>query len=341
MILPQMSGDKPAQGWGVSWSIHGVPGWAGRIHHYNLEIRASGANAIEIGQFCPTPASAPVEEVRFFDCQFVETEGVRCVRPISANYCGLGFYDCVWRFGKFTSKEHGVYTRNAFWLELVDCVMLHLGGQDVQSVHRTQEQVGSGLRDCYNHPDIHTKGYLLIDRCVFVRPAIHDERAGSGITIAGSGWDWTIRDTVVIDDGLGKNHAVGGGETYGGMAVWSGGSHKTHPRPSGRFNGKGVIDGLAIWMRSPNRAPLSLQNAEGVDVRRVAVFCGPQMRTVDVLKEAGEVVWQGSEYPEGRNRLLEVAEEYGLSLDPEDMQIPGLRLDGKQQGSSKGQYLLN
>lgn len=330
------SGGEYSKGWGVTWQVDGVPGWAGRIHHFDITFRSSGSNALQIGDYCPDEKwSQPVEDCRFIRCALVGTEGVVCKRPVSANYCGLGFYECTWSYTAETACEHGVYTRNALWLELVGCLMDGVGAQFNQNVNRLFEYD----EECHWEPAL--EGYLLIKDCVFKQPGLHGAGCGggpgAGLTIAGAGWDVRIENVVVIDDGTGKDHDPKGipGATYAGATVWSGGLHKTAVRPSGKPNGFIDIDGLYVWYHDPTRSLLSLSQCEGARVRN-SYFCGGpnQIRPIDIETTAFPVAWERFD-PGGRQVLI----DHGA--DPAAMLLPQMRLDGELVGPADGNYSLN
>lgn len=327
-----------AKGYGTSLFVGSVEGWSGKVSFHRITVLASGGNNVSIGAYCPTPEDQAVEDCRFYDCQFAATIGLQVIRPVSVNYAGVGFYDCKWLYadnGDYVS-EHGVYTRNCLWLELLRCEIPNgIGGQDTQSVNRIQEFDNP----CYTEPTL--QGYVSIDTCLFVRPALHDERAGSAFTLAGSGWNWSIKDTIIVDDGLSKNHTVSGGNTYGAGTVYDGndeltGEIKSQVLPNGKYNGIGLIDGLYVWFNTPNRSLLKIEDCSGAIATNCFISAGPtedDTRTIDIYSNATPLYWD--EYNDGGIGFIL---PYAGTVD--DVHIPPLRFNGVTQGTADAVYFF-
>jgi hypothetical protein len=144
----------------------------------------------------------------------------------------------------------------------------------------------------------------------------------------------------MIDDGTGKDHDPHGipGSTYGGLVTWSGGIEKTAKFPDGKPNGVGLVDGLIVWMKDPNRDLFKVSQAQGATVKNSYFAGGPkQVRWVTVHGNAGPVDWRPFT-PDGPAIL----EEHGVPQKYLDaLMLPELRLNDTVLGPADASYNLN
>lgn len=191
------------EGWGNSLHLRDDSAWTGRVHFVDLEIECSGTSGLFLGNL--SQGTRLLEEVELHRCTFRDhsNPSIRTTWGIQANKVALRLYDCLFDIPR--SKEHAVYVHapvgsSGMWR----CIVTGCGGQPWQEVNRPGETpyVGGGT--------------TTIKGCTWSGYHGDAGRAGSALTVAGSGRHLDFEDNVVTDlDGNG----------YGGGVVWDGGSY--------------------------------------------------------------------------------------------------------------------
>ncbi len=191
------------EGWGNSLHLRDDSTWSGRVHFVDLEIECSGTAGLFLGNL--SQGTKLLEEVELHRCSFRDhpNPNVRTTWGIQANKVALRLYDCLFEIPR--SKEHAVYVHapvgsSGMWR----CIVTGCGGQPWQEVNRPGETPYVGT------------GTTTIKECTWSGYHGDPGRAGSALTVAGSGRDLVFEDNVVTDlDGQGYSSGV----------VWDGGSY--------------------------------------------------------------------------------------------------------------------
>ncbi len=281
------------EGWGATFEVYpeSQSPWGGYMHFCNLIFQASGSNVLQLGRY-GTQEQVPLKGLVFKRCQFVDhpIESITTIRPISANQCSLNFINCTWDLKR--SREHAVYSRNPYGLNrMKNCRVVSVGGQVWQEVNRPPEG------------PYYPNGLTVLDNNYFCCYHKDPGRAGSAITIAGSGRDIGIYNNVVID--LDESDDV-----YGGMVVWDG-NHSYGDHPNLTIN---ITDNIFV-QKNGNRDIFSINACKVATIRNNGFFgnkpCGisdqdQQDIGIDMLD------WYDNNLPE----YFELARQLGI---PEEL----------------------
>lgn len=244
------------RGWGASFEIQPNEDWDGRLVLHDMTIQCSGANAIQAGAY-GTQEMRPLRDLGLERVVIADhpNEDVWCTRPISLNQAAFTGIGVLWEC--YRSKEHGVYRRNGLGqLALYSCAVHALGGQVIQDVSRRSEGPDYG------------PGCVVTEDCDFQGFHRHPSRAGSAITVAGSGCELLMHRTTIRDINRQIFPPLDGLRSHGAVVVWKGGD--SWPTESGRSNISATIVECDFIMHNGDRAVLSFDDVDEVRV----VGCG-------------------------------------------------------------------
>jgi hypothetical protein len=281
------------KGWGESLTIKPVPGWAGNLTLRGFDVMGSGNSHIAIGRYCLTGAHETLAGIVLQEMSCID--GERVTRPISANGSDVTLIDFLTDIAN--GKEHAFYGRNMLGFSALRWNVKRVPGQFYQEVNRSDEYGDK----CWT--DIPRAMCEMVD-CLFARPHLHDERAGSGITLAGSPHDWLFLRCGFWDDGVGKNHPVPSGDTYGGFSAWDG-AKKGPPMPgTDRYNGNVRVEDCWFVWKNPNRKVFGASNVQSLPCENVSVYGVGSTKPIDIHDKAHPFDWV-SPYPESHLELIE------------------------------------